>query len=319
MPLLLAARFTDRGQDLALQYPQALKALRILAFLAVVRRVNAWLNRRAVNNGVADRYDWAREIVVLTGGSNGIGRQIALKLARRGVTVAVLDIQPPADAAPEDGRKIHYHECNITSSAAVADAAHTIRSTLGTPTILINNAGLCTGRTILGSSEAQTRLLFEVNTLAHYHLAREFVPALVAANHGMVVTVSSQCGFTTTPNMVDYSATKAAALSFHEGLAAELATRYHAPAVRTVLVAQSFTRTALIRDLTPEDTWLNPLLDPESVAEGVVGQVLSGESGRVLLPGSVGWCAVVLRACPLWVQHGLRNSLERLMRAQLEK
>ena len=120
MPLLLAARFTDRGQDLALHYPQALKALRILAFLAVVRRVNAWLNRRAVNNGVADRYDWAREIVVLTGGSNGIGRQIALKLARRGVTVAVLDIQPPADAAPEDGRKIHYHECNITSSAAVA-------------------------------------------------------------------------------------------------------------------------------------------------------------------------------------------------------
>lgn len=237
-------------------------------------------------------------------------------LGRRGITVAVLDIQPaPEDEEEEGDEHIYYYECDITSPPAIAAAGRTIRTSLGSPTILINNAGVCTGRTILGSTEAQTRLLFEVNTLSHYHLAREFLPAMITANHGMVVTVSSQCGYTTTPNMVDYSGSKAAAVSFHEGLAAELATRYHAPAVRTVLVAQGFTRTGLIRNLTPEDTWFSPLLEAESVAGSVVERVLAGESGRVVVPGGSGWLAVRLRGLPLWIQGGIRRRLERVMRA----
>lgn len=273
-----------------------------------------------LNNGVDDRYDWTREIVLLTGGSNGIGRQIALRLARRGITVVVLDIQPAAavpgaDAKPTPEEKhIHYFHCDITSSSSIAAIAPSIRTTIGPPTILIHNAGLCTGQTILRGTEAQTRQTFELNTLAHYHLAREFLPSLIQHDHGMVVTVSSQCGFTTTPNMVDYSASKAAALAFHEGLAAELVTRYRAPRVRTVLVAPGFTRTALIRDLTPDDAWFNPLLEPETVAQEVVASVLEGKSGRVVVPGSAGWCAVVLRGLPLWLQAGMRNYLERLMR-----
>ncbi|KAJ0267388.1 hypothetical protein COL922a_014948, partial [Colletotrichum nupharicola] len=61
---------------------------------------------------------------------------------------------------------------------------------------------------------------------------------MIKRNHGMVVTVASQAGYTVTPNMVDYSATKAAAIAFHEGLGAELVTRYNAPRVRTVLITQ---------------------------------------------------------------------------------
>lgn len=138
---------------------------------------------------------------------------------------------------------------------------------------------------------------------------------MIEANHGMVVTVASQAGYTVTPNMVDYSATKAAAIAFHEGLAAELVTRYNAPKVRTVLVTQSFTRTNLIKDLTPEDTWFNPLLDPETVAEEAVQQVLKGESGHISVPGSTGWLASRLRGFPAWFQHSLRCKLEKLMRA----
>ena len=132
----------------------------------------------------------------------------------------------------------------------------------------------------------------------------------------MIVTVASQAGYTVTPNMVDYSASKAAAIAFHEGLAAELVTRYDAGRVRSVLVTQGFTRTGLIGCLTPEDTWFNPLLYPESVAEGIVGQVLKGESGRVVVPGSAGYLCHRLRGYPLWIQHGLRCRLERLVRAE---
>ncbi|KAL4925918.1 short chain dehydrogenase/reductase family protein [Aspergillus undulatus] len=314
LPLILLAHYTTKGRGIAHSNPRAFQALKVLTSLAVLRRINAFLNRRALNNGVQDIYDWNREVVVLTGGSNGIGKQIATLLGGRGVKVAILDIAPPKDGASLPST-VRFFECDITSSDNISEAAAAIRKSMGEPTILINNAGICSSRTILGGTEAQTRLQFEVNTLSHYTLAREFLPSIVKRNHGMVVTVASQAGYTVTPNMVDYSATKSAAIAFHEGLGAELVTRYNAPRVRTVLVTQSFVRTALIDKLTPEDTWFNPLLHPETVAERIVSQVLRGESGHVLVPGSTGWVAKCLRGFPGWVQHGLRVRLERLMRA----
>lgn len=310
---MLLAKFTSHGREIAQQHPRLLYTLHGLASLAVLRRLNAWINHKVLSNGNSDQYDWTSEVVVLTGGGNGIGRQIALLLAKRGITVAILDIEAPSKEIG-DGDKVHYFECDITSPDAIASAATGIRSSLGTPTVLINNAGICTGQTILSGTEAQTRRLFEVNTFSHYHIVREFLPALITANHGMVVTVSSQSGHMTAPNMVDYSASKAAAVAFHEGLAAELTTRYHAPRVRTVLVAQGFTRTGLIRNLTPEDTWFNPLLEPETVAEAVVDTVTKGQSGRVVVPETSGWLACNIRSLPLWMQHWMRNRLERLMR-----
>lgn len=312
LPLLALAQYTVKGREIMETRPYMLKALEKLATLAVLSRASAWLDRRTVNNGQKDHYSWNREIVVLTGGSNGIGRQVAQLLGERFIKVAILDISPPTGALPNS---VRFYQCDITSAEDIAEAAKAIRASLGRPTILINNAGLLTGKTILGTTPEQTRRMFEVNTFAHYWLAQEFLPDMIAANHGMVVTVASQAGYTVTPNMVDYSATKAAAIAFHEGLAAELVTRYQAPRVRTVLVTQGFTRTTLIKNLTPEDTWLNPLLYPETVAEDIVKQVLSGESGHVLVPSTVGWLVQRLRGYPLWIQHSLRCSLERLMRA----
>lgn len=310
LALVILSHYTNKGRELAEQHPRALKTLQVLAILSVARRLNAFLNRRAINNRVRDYYNWNREVVVLTGGANGIGRQMVDLLGGRGIKVAVLDIQAPKDELPSTAR---FFECDITSSTAIGEVASRIRASLGEPTILINNAAILSGKTILEATEAQTRLMFEVNTLAHYHLAREFLPYMIRRNHGMVVTVASQAAYMTTPNMVDYSASKAAAVSFHEGLAAELVTRYKAPKVRTVLMTQGFTKTGLIDVLRPEDTWFNPLLKPESVAETVVGMVLKGESGHAVIPGSSGWLTRVLRSWPWWMQNGLRNGTEKLM------
>lgn len=61
----------------------------------------------------------------------------------------------------------------------------------------------------------------------------------------MIVTVASLAAYVTAPDMVDYAASKVAALAFHEGLAAELKSRYGAERVRTVVVNQGYTKTAL--------------------------------------------------------------------------
>lgn len=316
LPLFILSKYTSKGRDITQTHPNLQKALQALTTISLLTRLRAYLDHRVLNNNQKDPYNWNKEVVILTGGSSGIGRQIAQLLGQKEIKVAILDITAPDTAASPLPNSVRFYQCDITKPEAIADTATTIRTTLGRPSILINNAGICTAKTILSTTPAQTSQMFAVNTFSHYHLAQEFLPDMISNNHGMVVTIASQAGYTVTPNMVDYSASKAAAIAFHEGLAAELVTRYAAPRVRTVLVTQGFTRTGLIKDLTPEDTWFNPLLCAETVAEGVVGQVLTGESGHVLIPRSAGWISVRLRGMPVWFQHVLRCRLERLMRAQ---
>ncbi|KAL1954578.1 hypothetical protein VTO42DRAFT_913 [Malbranchea cinnamomea] len=309
LPLLLLARYTAKGRDVAHDRPRLFQTLQILVAVGLVRWVNNWLNRKALNNWVSDKYDWSKEIVVLTGGSDGIGQRIAMRLALRGVKVAVLDIQPLKYRAHPN---IKYFKCNVTSPDEIAEAATQIRARLGEPTVLINNAGILRGKTVLAATEADIRLTFEVNTLAHYWLAREFLPHMVTTNHGMVVTVASQAAYVNTPTMVDYGASKSAALAFHEALASELKTRYHAPKVRSVVITQGFSRTHLTDVLAPRDTWLNPYLHADTVAELLVNQILKGESGYINVPQATGLIAANIRSLPLWFQHGLRVRLNEL-------
>ncbi|OJD13733.1 hypothetical protein AJ78_05845 [Emergomyces pasteurianus Ep9510] len=311
LPLYLLSKYTARGQAVAANRPKALKALKYLLAIGLARSLNGLINRYSLNHGISDTYDWKQEIAIVTGGSDGIGRRVAGLLAARGVNVAVLDIQPLKYHPPPN---VRYFQCDIGSVGAIAAAAAEVRAALGEPSILINNAGIAMGTTILDGTEASTRKLFDVNTLSHYWLAREFLPKMIERNHGMVVTVASQAGYVVSANMVDYSATKSAAVAFHEGLTTELVTRYNAPRVRTVLVSQGFARTYLSRHLNADDTFFNPLLEPETVAEALVQQVLTGSSGHIMLPGSTGFFARSLRVFPYWFQNRIRDKCERLMR-----
>jgi hypothetical protein len=63
-------------------------------FLWAAYHINQYLNTRALNNGVQATFDWKKEIVLVTGGSDGIGAETVLKLAERETTVIVLDIRP---------------------------------------------------------------------------------------------------------------------------------------------------------------------------------------------------------------------------------
>jgi short-subunit dehydrogenase len=168
------------------------------------------------------------------------------------------------------------------------------------------------GRTVLEASERDVRFTFDVNTFAHYWTAQEFLPAMIRANHGMVVTVASVAAWVTVPNMVDYAASKAAAHSFHQGLTAELATRYNAPRVRTVLVNQGYTTTPLFRGYQNDSPFLMPALEPETVAEAIVRQVLKGESNQLLLPGFANTLPI-LAAMPHWYQNRLRAKNQTIM------
>lgn len=311
LPLLLLARFTARGQSIAQDHETAVKRIRLLFYLGLARWANRFLNRRALNNKVADQYDWIKEIVVVTGGSDGIGKQVVLMLAEKGVKVAVLDVQPLTYEPPPS---VHYYNCDIRSPKAIAAAAAEIRSSFGEPTVLVNNAGVARGKTILDVTEADVRLTFDVNSLAHYWLVKEFLPSMVKTNHGMVFTVGSLAAYVSTANMFDYASSKAAALSFHEGLATELTTRYNAPKVRTVVVTPGFTRTSLFQGWNGKNNFMTPLLEVETVAEEIVKKILTGTSGQLVLPGSGNMIAVHMRSLPYWFQSSTRVKVDKMMR-----
>lgn len=304
IPLILAARYARQGQQLSAQHGTAFKVLKAALALGVLQRIGNWLDDAVSNNWSNDSYDWNKEVVVVTGGSDGIGKAIVHLLAERGIKVAVLDVQPLTyEAQPT----VRYFHVDLADPKSIASCGAEVKAAFGNPTVLINNAGCALGKSVLDSTEAGIKLTFNVNTLSHYFLAQQFLPSMIERNHGMVVTVASFAAYVSAPNMVDYASSKAAALAFHEGLSAELATVYKAPKVRTVIMCQNYTRTKLFEGFDGK------ALYPETVAEEIVKAVLKGKSAHILTP-EAGWLMVPrMRNLPLWMQYGMRKRLVNLM------
>ncbi|MCJ1294587.1 hypothetical protein MMC34_006145 [Xylographa carneopallida] len=311
LPLLLLARYARKG-EYAITHPVALERLKICLYLGLARVVNGFLNRGVLNNWTSDSWDWEKELVVITGGSDGIGKVLVQLFATLNARILILDIQEPTFELPNS--RVHYLPLDLTSASAIATTASTIRSTYGNPTILILNAGIVNRRSLLSLPDALLTRIFAINTLSHYRLAREFLPAIAAANHGAVVTVASLAGFVTAPGLIDYASTKAAAVAFHEGVAAELKYRYAAPRVRTVCVCPNFTRTKLIADFKGDGNWMNPVFEVETVAEAVFERVMSGQSGFLVLPRTAEWSVLTVRSWPWWLQRLLLGLAKDIMK-----
>ena len=94
LPLVLLARFTKNGRDISILHPNTFSRLNKLLLIALVRGASNWWSDKARNNWVDDDYDWSKEIVLVTGGADGIGGRMVKLLEERGITVVVLDIQP---------------------------------------------------------------------------------------------------------------------------------------------------------------------------------------------------------------------------------
>ena len=89
-------------------------------------------------------------------------------------------------------------------------------------TILINNAGIVNGKTILETNEAMMKKVIEVNTLSHLYTIKEFLPAMIANNKGHIVTIASIAGISASSGMSDYCASKFGAVAIDESLRMEM-------------------------------------------------------------------------------------------------
>jgi short-subunit dehydrogenase len=166
--------------------------------------------------------------VAVTGAAGGIGRALALELARRGADLALADrdeagLQAVAAEIRRDGaRKVTTHRLDIADASQIAEFAKSAVSAHPAVNILINNAGVALIGQFSEIDEAQMEWLFGINFWGVVHATRAFIPHLSRQREAHIVNLSSIFGIIGPPGQTAYAAAKFAVRGFSESLRHEL-------------------------------------------------------------------------------------------------
>ncbi len=242
--------------------------------------------------------------VVITGAASGIGLGLSVEAARRGASVVMWDRDAEAlDAAVETTARLRTglarrpvgQVVDVTDREAVREAAAEAIATAGAVDVLVNNAGVVSGKPLAELTEADVRRTFEVNTLALYWVTQPFLASMVERDRGRIVTIASASGLIGVAKLTDYSASKWAAVGFDESLRVELAGQ--GSAVRTTVVCPYYIDTGMFAGVKTRFRWLLPILKPDQVVQATWNAV-ERDRPRVHLPPAVG-ALPLLRSLPV--------------------
>jgi NAD(P)-dependent dehydrogenase (short-subunit alcohol dehydrogenase family) len=197
-----------------------------------------WAFRRARAASLRER------VVLVTGGSRGLGLLLARELGRRGARVAICardaaELERARGLLAAEGSSVLAIPCDISQPAPVRDLVARVERELGPVEVLINNAGIAT----VGPVEAMTEGDFAQAMAVHFwgplHTTLAVLPGMRARRWGRIVNISSIGGKVSIPHLVPYSASKFALTGLSEGLRAEL----HQDGVRVTTVCPGLMRT----------------------------------------------------------------------------
>jgi NAD(P)-dependent dehydrogenase (short-subunit alcohol dehydrogenase family) len=205
-------------------------------------------------------------LAVVTGASRGIGLAVAEALADAGATVIRLARSLP-DAHHGAFRDIR---CDLAQVPEIARVAARILREWGTPSIVVQNAGLWVLAPFEETSPEDLDRLLALNLRAPFLLAQRLLPAMRAAGEGIHITIGSSCDHLAFPDNAAYAASKYGLRGLHETLAAE----YRGSGVRFTLVSPASTDTPMWDPVDPDARpgFLRraQMLRPEDVADAVL-------------------------------------------------
>ncbi|WP_412543801.1 3-oxoacyl-ACP reductase FabG [Longispora sp. K20-0274] len=213
----------------------------------------------------------ARPVVLVTGGSRGIGAGIVTRLAQDGYDVSFCfqsnheAAEKVADAAREHGGRVLAHKVDVSDGAEVRDYLKVTEAELGPVTNVVTVAGIIRDKPLALMTDDDWRDVMRVNLDGTYNVCRAAIRRLMKNKGGSIVTMSSVAGVVGTPMQTNYAASKAGILGFTKALAKEVG-RYN---IRVNAVAPGFIETDMISELS------------EAFTKDMLGRVALGRFGRV--------------------------------------
>jgi 3-oxoacyl-[acyl-carrier protein] reductase len=210
-------------------------------------------------------------VIYITGGSRGIGRATAYRLAAPDTAVVINHFDPEPDAAEETlaglrqrGAQADAHYYSVADSAAAAQHIKDTAEQYGRLDVLVNNAGLTRDSLVLRMKEEDWDLVLAVNLKGVFNCSQAAAKIMSRQRSGNMVNVASVTGVIGNVGQANYSASKAGVIGLTKTLARELAPR----GVTVNAVAPGFIETDMTRDL------------PDKVKEYFLGQIPLGRAGR---------------------------------------
>lgn len=230
----------------------------------------------------------SKRVVVVTGGSKGIGRAICLRFAREGARIVFVHYDPDDVAADEtlkllrdQGVEAKARKLDVSSFADVEGFYREVVEEFQGLDVLVNNSGITRDALFLRMSEDQWDQALSVNLKGAFNCTKAAVRLMVKERSGRIINISSVVGQIGNIGQANYAASKAGIMGFTKSIARELATR----GITVNAVAPGFINTGMTRNLPEKarDIFLNQIPmrrmgEPEEVAEVVYWLASEGAS-----------------------------------------
>lgn len=198
--------------------------------------------------------DLTSKAALVTGGGRGIGREIALRLAQAGCSVAVSDIdiataQTTAQELEQLGVKALAVKANVADAVEVEGMFKEVLGAFGTLDILVNNAGITRDGLLVRMKEEDWDLVLQVNLKSAFLCCKEVARSMMKARSGKIINIASVVGLMGNFGQANYSASKAGLIGLTKTVARELAGR----SICVNAVAPGFIKTAMTDKLSDTD------------------------------------------------------------------